>query len=466
MTNENNFLNIERGKVQKNSVKQRVKNFKEFIKLPDLEDIGLQSQRCLDCGIPFCHTACPLGNFIPKINQLVQNRKWEEAYRILNRKNNFPEFTGRLCPALCEGSCTLEMDYGSVMTKTIELSVIEEAFKKGLVKPQIPTYRKDKSVAVIGSGPSGLAVAQDLNKKGINVVVYEKSDTIGGLLSLGIPDYKLEKKIIDRRVNLLKKEGITFKKGVTVGKDLKIKKLKDKFDAVCLATGFTVPRSIDADGNGLEGIYFALEYLKQQNKIDNGEKILSDKRITAKGKNVLIIGGGDTGADCLGTAIRQGAKKVKQIEIMSKPPKKRSEGTPWPYWPHKLRTNSAHKEGGKCQWNVLTSQFIGDKKVKEVLCKKVNWNKAREMKVIEESDYIIKADLVIIAAGFISNDLKEKLKLAAVEFDRKNLVRTKNHMTTVEGVFATGDLIKGPSLICRAIADGKDAAKDILKFLS
>lgn len=461
-----NFIEIKRKEPSKIAPEKRILNFNEFYLLLSNKEIVEQSERCMDCGVPFCHNSCPLGNFLPNINKLVSNEKWEEAYQLLIRQNNFPEFTGRLCPALCEGSCSLEIDYGSVTTKSIELKVIEEAFKRGLVTPQLPTYRKNMNVAIIGSGPSGLAAAHDLNKKGINVTVYEKDNRIGGLLTLGIPDYKLEEKIIDRRVEVLKEEGIQFKVGVEVGEDISLEALQKEYDAVCLATGFTVPREIQAKGNTLSGIHFALEYLMQQNRIDSGEKLNKEQRITAKDKDVLIIGGGDTGADCLGTAIRQGANSVKQIEIMPKPPKERSDKTPWPYWPHMLRKNTAHEEGGERDWNVLTTKFIGQQSVTKVSCQKVEWDQKRNMNIIPYSDYEIKADLVIIAAGFVSSEQKEYLKNLGLKFTKRNQIQTKDHMTSVDGVFAAGDLKNGPSLICKAIDDGKKAADNIMEYLN
>jgi glutamate synthase (NADPH/NADH) small chain len=361
----------------------------------------------------------------------------------------------------------LSIDHGSVTTKEIELAIIERGFKENYVKPMKPKYRLAKRVAIIGSGPSGLAAAQELNKKGINVTVFEKDYEPGGLLRLGIPDYKIEKDIIDRRIKLLKAEGIEFICNTEVGVDLAIDELQEKYDAICLANGFTVPRAIDVDGKELKGIYFALDYLKQQNLLNAGMP-LEEELINAKDKNVLIIGGGDTGADCLGIAIRQGAQSIHQIEILSKPPKERSVKTPWPYWPHMLRKNTAHEEGGKRSWDTLTQSFKGKEVIESVICSEVNWESIdgqMNMTIKEKSDYEIKADLVIIAAGFIDTKNYGMYETLGIKFGERNNIMTENHMTSVEGIFATGDLKNGPSLICKAISDGREASINIYNYL-
>lgn len=467
MDNKGLFKSVERKTAKKIAPEERVKNHKEFYLYQSEEAIKNQASRCMDCGVSFCNYACPLGNSLPELNELIVEDNWEKALEILLETNNFPEFTGRLCPALCEGSCSLSIDHGSVTTKEIELSIIERGFQENYVKPIKPKYRLDINVAVIGSGPSGLAVAQELNKKGIQVTVFEKDYEPGGLLRLGIPDYKIEKKIINRRINLLKKEGIEFVCNTEIGVDLPIEKLQEDYDAICLANGFTVPRTIDVDGKNLKGIYFALDYLKQQNLLNAG-KPLNEELINAKDKNVLIIGGGDTGADCLGIGIRQGAQSIHQIEILSKPPEERSSKSPWPYWPYMLRKNTAHEEGGKRSWDTLTQSFKGDKSIESVVCSEVNWeyiDGQMKMTIKENSDYEIKADLVIIAAGFIDTKNYEMYKTLGIEFGERNSILTENHMTSVDGIFAAGDLKNGPSLICKAISDGREASKSIYNYI-
>ncbi len=467
MDNKGLFKNIHRKTADKLSTKERIKNHKEFYIHQNYENIKKQASRCMDCGVSFCNYACPLGNSLPELNELVIEDNWEKALEILLETNNFPEFTGRLCPALCEGSCSLIIDHCSVKTKDNELSIIERGFEKNYVKAMKPKFRMGKSVAVIGSGPSGLAVAQELNKKGVNVTVYEKDYEPGGLLRLGIPDYKIEKSIIDRRINLLKEEGIEFICNTEIGVDIEIQELLESFDGICLANGFTVPREIKAEGNELKGIHFALDYLKQQNLLNAG-KDLEDDLINAKDKNVLIIGGGDTGADCLGIAIRQGAKSIHQIEILSKPPQERSSKTPWPYWPYMLRKNTAHGEGGERSWDTLTQGFKGEDHIKSVICSKVKWQSIdgkMNMTIEEDSNYKIDADLVIIAAGFIDTKNYEMYETLGVEFGKRNSILTEKHMTNVEGIFATGDLKNGPSLICKAISDGREASKTIYNYL-
>jgi len=467
LDNKGLFKNVERQIAKKLAPVERIKNHNEFYLYQSDEAIKKQASRCMDCGVSFCNYACPLGNSLPELNELIVEDNWEKALEILLETNNFPEFTGRLCPALCEGSCSLSIDHGSVTTKEIELSIIERGFKENYVKPIKPKFRVDKKVAVIGSGPSGLAVAQELNKKGVNVTVYEKDYEPGGLLRLGIPDYKIEKSIIDRRIDLLKEEGIKFICNTEIGVDLAIEELQENYDGICLANGFTVPREINAPGNQLKGIYFALDYLKQQNLINAGIP-LENELINAKDKNVLIIGGGDTGADCLGIAIRQGAKSIHQIEILSEPPKERSSKTPWPYWPYMLRKNTAHEEGGQRSWDTLTQRFKGNESIESVVCSQVSWesiNGQMKMTVKENSEYEMDSDLVIVAAGFIDTKNYEMYETLGLTFGEKNSIITENHMTNVEGIFATGDLKNGPSLICKAISDGREASKSIYNYL-
>lgn len=467
MDNQGLFQEIKRKDAKKIIPLERIKNHKEFYIYQSDDEIINQAKRCMNCGIPFCHNACPLGNFLPDLNELIIENNWKEALEILIQKNNFPEFTGRLCPALCEGSCSLSINGESVITREIELAIIEKGFKEGYVKPITPEYRLDKKVAIIGSGPSGLAVAEELNKKGVNVSIYEKSSKAGGLLRLGIPDYKIEKHIVDRRIELMKKAGIKFECNVEIGTDISIDELKSEYDSICICAGFTEPRKINASGNDLNGIHFALDYLKQQNYVNDFIEI-KEKNINAKDKNVLIIGGGDTGADCAGIAIRQGAKSVHQIEIMEKPPSKRNAYTPWPYFPNVLRKNTSDEEGTMRSWEILTSEFLGDNKVKEVKCNKVKWienNGKKEMEVIEEKEFNIVVDLVIIAAGFVNIENPTIYENLGINFTHRNVINTKNNQTNIEGVFASGDIKNGPSLICKAISDGRKASKEIIKYL-
>ena len=470
MRKRSGFLKYQRKNAEKLSVEDRIKNYNEFHILQDEEEVEKQASRCMDCGIAYCNDACPLGNAIPDISELVSQGQWERALNILHHTNNFPEFTGRLCPALCEAACTLGLNFQSNTCKEIELSVVEKGFKKGWIKSLRPLVKTGYSVAVVGSGPSGLAVAQQLVRSGHDVTVFERSQEVGGILAIGIPDYKLEKDILERRIKQLREEGIIFKTNINVGVTISVNEIKAKYDAICLAGGSTVPRDLGIKGRSLKGIYFAMDYLIQQNLINKGKKI-DKERIDAKGKNVVIIGGGDTGADCLGVAIRQGANKIYQLEMMPRPPLKRTEKMPWPTWPMILRMNTSHEEGGERDWSIGTKYFSGDKgKVKKVHCIRLEWiedpNNKRVMKEVKGSEFELEADLVLFAMGFLHPEHHNLLEKIGVNLDKRGNVHTNDaYQTNISGVFAAGDMRTGQSLVCKAIADGREAAKAIDAYL-
>ena len=467
MGNISGFKEVDRNSEKRISVDKRVKNWKEIYIPWSKEEASVQASRCMDCGVPFCNNGCPLGNLIPEWNDLVYKKDWENAYKRLAATNNFPEFTGRICPAPCEASCTLSINNDPVSIEMIEKNIIEKAWESGLVKPEPPKSRTDKKIAIIGSGPAGLAAAQQLNRAGHNVTVFERDEEPGGLLRYGIPEFKLEKNIVRRRIDLLEEEGIEFKCSTNVGIDIKSDELMNKFDAICLAGGSTVPRDLPIEGRNLDGVHFAMELLSQPNWEDNSQKV----PISAKNKNVVIIGGGDTGADCLGTSIRQGAKKITQIEIMPEPPETRKIGNPWPEWPMILRTSSAHEEGGDREFSVMTKNFSGKNNVEKLICEKVEWidNKdtgRKDLKVIENSKFEIEADLVLLAMGFVHPLQEGLLNDLDVEFDERGNVKTDNNlMTNVDAVFSCGDMERGQSLVVHAIASGRSCAKKIDLFL-
>ena len=467
------FLEIKRKLASKRPILERIKDYKELY-LPFPEDhLRNQAARCMECGTPFCHdyTGCPLGNLIPDWNDLMNKGRLEEAIELLHKTNNFPEFTGRVCPAPCETACVLGLIDDPVTIKQIEKAIIEEAFSKGLVRPIFSTRHTGVSVAVVGSGPSGLAAAQQLARAGFAVSVFEKSDRIGGLLRYGIPDFKLNKAVLDRRLKQLEDEGIEFNTSVNVGVDVPLNRLKETHDAVLLAIGAEEPRDMDVPGRKLKGIHFAMDYLTQQNRLLCGDHIDSTDTIDAKNKVVVIIGGGDTGADCLGTAHRQGAKHVYQFEILPKPPSYRSPKTPWPYWPYTLRASEAHEEGGERRWSVLTKGFKGENgHVKELYGVEVEWinedNLTRPtMREILGSEFCIQVDLVIFAMGFIGPN-EYILNQCGLYLNNCGILDiNKNFMTEVEGVFVAGDVHRGASLVVWAIWEGRQAAKGIDAYL-
>ncbi|MCC8089596.1 MAG: glutamate synthase subunit beta [Rikenellaceae bacterium] len=471
MGNPKAFLTIDRKEAGYRPVNERIYDYGEVEQTLNIEDRKLQASRCMDCGVPFCHWACPLGNKQPEWQDLVFKGNWKEAYKVLNETCDFPEFTGRICPALCEKSCVLKMSGQAVTCRENEVAIVERAFAEGYITANPPAVRTGKKVAVIGSGPAGLAAANQLNKKGHTVTVFEKDEYIGGLLRLGIPDFKLNKKIIDRRLKLLEEEGIEFKTSVNVGKEVKMKELLKEYDAVCITIGAGVPRDANVEGRGLKGIYFALDLLKQQNRINAGQKIPADELISAKGKHVLVIGGGDTGSDCVGTSVRQGAEKITQIEIMPKPPVEYNPDTPWPLYPNVLKTSSSHEEGCDRFWNLNTTKFIGeDGRVTGVEVEEVEWEKSEDGRMNLKNTgnkRVIKADLVLLAMGFVypeQEGIVEELKLTVD--GRKNIATDDCQKCSLDKVFAAGDAASGASLVVRAMASGRNAAKSIDRYLN
>ncbi|MFH1645137.1 MAG: glutamate synthase subunit beta [Candidatus Omnitrophota bacterium] len=466
-----NFLNIHRMPAKYRPVCERTKDYKQvFISRPE-KDSEDQALRCMDCGTPFCHWACPTGNYIPEWNALAAKGQWKEAFDILAVTNPFPEITGRICPALCEFSCVLGLNDDPITIRENELAIIEHAFKKGYIKPVKPEFRSNCKVAVIGSGPAGLSCAFYLNRLGYDVTVFERDNRLGGLLRYGIPDFKLQKDIIDRRIAFLEKEGIGFKVSVDIGSDLSIEEIKQAYKAVVLACGARVPRDLNINGRELKGIYFAMDYLTQANRFVSGEKLPDDNLIDVKDKKVVVIGGGDTGSDCIGTAIRQGASCVVQIEIMPKPSECRTEDCPWPKYPMLLKTTSSHEEGCQRYWSVLTKKFVGENgTVKKLLCVNVEFEKGSHtgsflMKEVPDSEFEIEADVIIIAAGFISAETEGLFSSLGIDLDSKGRVQTDNsYMTGVEGVFSAGDMRRGQSLVVWAIADGRDCANAVDEY--
>ncbi|MCB2294856.1 glutamate synthase subunit beta [Clostridium algoriphilum] len=464
------FKEFKRETAKKRPVADRIKDSKElFVKFP-VDKLRQQGARCMECGVPFCNWGCPLGNLIPDWNDMVYKEKWEKAYNRLTLTNNFPEFTGRICPAPCEGSCTLGVNRDPIAIKEIELNIIEKAFEEGWTKPQEPRVRTGKKVAVIGSGPSGLAAAAELNSVGHDVTVFERDDEIGGLLRYGIPDFKLDKSIVERRVDFMVGEGVNFKTNINVGVDYLTKDLLSEYDAVALTGGSTIPRDLKVEGRELKGVHFAMDYLKQQNRRVSGKEVDASE-ITAKDKVVLVLGGGDTGSDCIGTAIRQGAKSVYQYEIMPKPPVDRDDTMPWPSYPRTLKTTTSHEEGCNRDWNVTTRKFTGeDGRVDTLHASRLEWTSngkgGQQMNEIPGSEFELKVDLVILAMGFLHPQHEGLLKDLGVDFDnRGNVIVDDNSMTKLQGVFAAGDMKRGQSLVVWAIYEGRLVTKNIDKYL-
>lgn len=474
MGNPKAFLTIPRKEAGYRPVSDRVRDYGEVEQTLNPEDRRLQASRCMECGVPFCHWNCPLGNRQPEWQDRLYKDDIEGAYALLSMTDDFPEFTGRVCPALCEKGCVLNKQHEAVTVRENELAIVERAFAEGRVKPQPPTHRTGKRVAVIGSGPAGLACANQLNRRGHNVTVFEKNEAPGGLLRFGIPDFKLDKSVIDRRVALMEAEGVEFRCGVNVGRDIKAVQLLEDYDAVCLAIGAEVPRDLRVEGRELKGVHFALELLRQQNRVNAGRKFTEKERVTAKGKNVLVIGGGDTGSDCVGTSHRQGAISVTQIEIMPKPPVDDNPDTPWPYWPVVLKTSSSHEEGCDRRWLLDTRRFIPDDKgcVSEVEVEEVEWEKdssnGRMNLVHTGRKSTIKAELVLLAMGFTNPLAEGLLEQLGVEKDARGNVKVDplTQATSVDKVFAAGDVASGASLVVRCIAAGRDAAKGIHAYLN
>ena len=466
------FMDYRRKPPERRPVRQRKSDYREFYQPWPEEQAREQGSRCMDCAVPFCHMGCPLGNVIPEFNHQVYLGDWRQALTVLASTNNFPEFTGRVCPAPCEASCVLSIDSDPVTIEYIEKAIADRGFADGWIKPEPPEKRTGRTVAVVGSGPAGLAAAQQLNRMGHAVTVLERHEYIGGLLTLGIPDFKLEKEVVRRRVDQLEEEGITFCTGVNVGVDYPAQELLCNFDAICLACGSTQARELSVPGRELNGIHLAMEYLTQQNRVLAGEYIDPSRRITAQGKSVAILGGGDTGADCLGTAHRQGAEIVYQLELLPEPPAQRQAGNPWPQWPAVQRTTPAHEEGGVRDYNVSTKSFTGsDGQVKRLHAVRVDWsqpgsNGRPNMREVPDSEFSIEVDLVLLAMGFLHPEHDGVLTQLGVELDsRGNIKVDGNKMTSLPGVFAAGDAARGQSLVVWAIAEGRDAARGVDQYL-
>jgi glutamate synthase (NADPH/NADH) small chain len=428
------------------------------------DKVRTQGARCMDCGVPFCHTGCPLNNIIPDWNDLVYRDRWRAAIRVLHATNNFPEFTGRICPAPCEAACVLGINEPPVAIKVIEKTIIEHAFKEGWIQPEPPSRRTGKRVAIVGSGPAGLAAAQQLNRAGHSVVVFEKADRIGGLLRYGIPEFKMEKWVLDRRLDQMIAEGVEFRTGVNVGQSITGDALEREFDAILLAGGAEQPRDLPVPGRELKGIHFAMEFLPLQNKRCAGDEV--PNQILATGKHVVIIGGGDTGADCLGTSHRQKAASVHQFEIMPMPPNERAPQTPWPLWPLQLRVESSHEEGGVREWSMATTSFTGDGNGRVSKLHGIRVGPAPKFESIPGSEFTLDADLVLLAMGFTGPVKKGLLEQLGVAVDgRGNVTTDANYATNIPGVFAAGDLRRGQSLVVWAIAEGRKAAEGMHRFL-
>ena len=473
MGNPTGFLEIEKKERNYEDPKDRLKHFKEFIVPLTNEEVSKQGSRCMDCGIPYCHQGCPVNNLIPDWNDLVYKHEWKKALDTLHSTNNFPEFTGRICPAPCEAACTLNLTDNPVSIKTIECSIVDYGWEKGWIKPQLPKKHTDKKVAIIGSGPAGLACAQQLARLGHGVVVYEKNERIGGLLRIGIPDFKMEKTLIDRRMAQMQSEGVQFKTNSEIGNNISTNQIIDNFDAVSVCIGSEVPRNLEVKGRNLKGIHFAMDFLSQQNDMVAGKTISKDILISAKGKKVLVIGGGDTGSDCVGTSNRQGATSVHQLELLPQPPVNENKQLTWPNWPMKLRTSSSHQEGCERQWSILTKSFEGNEngEVTKLICVEVEWKKSEDgsMKMIEveDSEFTIEADLVLLAMGFIHPIHEGLVNNLSLKLDNRGNVEADeiSFKTSSDKVFVAGDCRRGQSLVVWAISEGRKCAEKIDNFL-
>jgi glutamate synthase (NADPH/NADH) small chain len=467
------FMKYQREGPKRRPVELRVHDWREFYEPISEDKLKAQGARCMDCGVPFCQSnhGCPVQNMIPDWNDLVHQGRWKDALRLLHATNNFPEFTGRLCPAPCESACVLGIIDDPVSIRVIEWNIIDRGFDEGWVAPLPPEKETGRKVAIVGSGPAGLAAAQQLRRTGHSVTVFEKDDRIGGLLRYGIPDFKMEKTVIERRLDQMRAEGVEFKTGVHVGRDITAEQLRRNFDAVCLAGGAMAGRELPIPGRELSGVHMAMEYLPQQNKINAGDTIDPAKRISAQGKRVVIIGGGDTGSDCLGTTHRQSAVEIYQFELLPQPPPSRDASTPWPLWPMQLRTSHAHEEGCKREWSVSTKRFSGENgRVTKLHAVRVELKKDEKNRPqfveIPGTEFELDVDLVLLAMGFTGPVKQGLLTDLGVKLDaRGNVAVDENYMTSVEGVFAAGDMKRGASLIVWAIREGRDAAKGINQYL-
>jgi len=463
------FKEFERKTPKYLPVEDRTRNYKEFVVQMSKEELEEQGARCMDCGVPFCHTGCPLGNIIPDFNDQVYHGKWQEALKTLLSTNNFPEFTGRICPAPCESACVLGINKPPVTIKNIEVSIIDYAYAQGWMKPQPPAFRTEKRVAVVGSGPAGLAAADQLNRAGHTVTVYERADRIGGLLRYGIPDFKLDKKYVQRRVDIMEQEGVTFVVNANVGGNIAVSDLRQNFDAIVLAGGSTIPRDLPLAGRDAKGVHYAMPFLTQNNKRVSGDQIPESEALMATGKHVVVIGGGDTGSDCVGTSIRHGAASVTQIELLPKPPPGRTVDTPWPVHPgpRMFSTSSSQAEGADRDWSIQSKEFVKDENgnLKGINCVRLEWagGKLRE---IPGSEFFMQADLVLLAMGFLFPDPKGLVEQLGCEKDeRGNVKADSKYRTSVEGVYAAGDMRRGQSLVVWAISEGRECARSVDEFL-
>jgi glutamate synthase (NADPH) small chain len=468
------FMEFERKVPGYRARAERLRDFRAVELTPQQDDVREQAARCMECGTPFCHgCGCPLANVIPEFNDLVLEDRWEEALQVLLSTNDFPEFTGRLCPAPCEAACVLGINDAPVTIRQIELAIIETAFQRELIVPAPPKERRGQSVAVIGSGPAGLAAAQTLNRAGFRVTVFERASRAGGILRYGIPDFKLEKWVIDRRLELMQAEGVEFECGVDAGEDLSHRYLQNHFEAMVLAGGTGTPRDLSVPGRGLKGVHFAMDLLTQQNRLNGGEELRADEeRISAAGKQVVVVGGGDTGADCVGTSNRQGAVRVTQLEILSEPPLNRSPATPWPLWPLQRRDSSSHEEGCERRWCVTTQSFEGkDDVVTRLHCAEVEWvaSESGQRPVPKEkqgSAFTVEADLVLLAMGFVGPGPNRLVEKMGIELNPRGFIgRDARGMTSTPGVFVAGDMAQGPGLVVRAMEDGRRVAGFVTGYL-
>ncbi|MGD2073296.1 MAG: glutamate synthase subunit beta [Gammaproteobacteria bacterium] len=456
-------------------VEERISHFREFVIPLSEQELGTQAARCMDCGIPFCHQGCPVNNIIPDWNDLVWKAEWKRAIEVLHSTNNFPEFTGRICPAPCQEACTLNLQDEPVSIKTIECAIVDKAWENGWVEPQPAEHRTGKRVAVVGSGPAGMACAQQLARAGHDVTLFEKNDRIGGLLRYGIPDFKMEKHLIDRRTEQMEAEGVVLRPETHVGVDIPAAELLESFDAVALTGGSEQPRDLPVPGRDLEGVYFAMQFLPQQNRRLAGDIVPEDEAISARNKHVIVIGGGDTGSDCIGTSIRQGCRSVTQLEILPRPPEKENKGLSWPEWPNKLRTSSSQEEGAVRDWCVATKEFIGENgRLRRIRCVRVEWEKnvagAWNMNEVAGTEFELEADLVLLAMGFVHPVQQGLLDDLGVEYDARGNVKGDTegadaYKTSIPKVFAAGDMRRGQSLVVWAIREGRQCARAVDEFL-
>ncbi|MBO9682586.1 MAG: glutamate synthase subunit beta [Flavisolibacter sp.] len=474
MAKTTGFLEFTRDLPEKRPVEERIDDYREFVHRFSDEKLNQQAARCMDCGIPFCHNGCPLGNFIPDFNDAVYKQNWQEAYNILSSTNNFPEFTGRICPAPCESACVLGINQPPITIEEIEKHIIEIAFDKGFVKPHKPAYRSGKKIAVVGSGPAGLAAAAQLNYAGHSVTVFERDDAPGGLLRYGIPDFKLEKWVIDRRISLMEEEGVAFRCNANVGVNVSINDLLREYHSIVLAGGSTIPRDLNIPGRELNGIHFAMDFLKQQNKrVSNRE--FKEKDILATGKNVIVIGGGDTGSDCIGTSNRHKAKSITQFELLPKPPEDRTPAMPWPTYPMLLKVSSSHEEGADRKWAIATKEFIGDGKGKLKALKVVDleWKyneegRAAQFVEVAGTEREMPCDLALLAMGFVHPQHEGMINELGVDLDDRGNVKAteKNYQTNIAKIFTAGDMRRGQSLVVWAISEGRECARKVDEYLS